>query len=344
MVYYIDGVDVSDYISNEFEFSEEKSLSGQDLIYVYDFDLLINSEEQTFNPDYTYGIWYGRSPRDSWIKITDDGITIYEGNVKDYNYNLSQKTMSLSVTSYLGTLLNQSVTYYENNLTPVEAFEDVLTINGLLNYISPENKYQSRILQDDNDVDCSYQFDIEANTNLLNLIQQLSWSGADIYTKENKIVYEQYNPNRPIEAGITILDEHLSSEVAIYSDSENRQNDFNIESTLFSYSGRDTTVGETSRSLYGSLPGLDINLSSTENINCEIGSALLWAGENLIYRNQDVKIYCEFQLEKDMLNYNMELNQIFQFSSSLNIAGTWEVIGFKKLKNIMTIKANKIGV
>lgn len=315
MVYYLDNIEITDYVLTEYTIGEKKSLAGDDLVKLSEFTLEIWNETDTFNPLNQISPFFGRFTYESIIEIFQNNSKIYEGNIK--KITVSNNRCQLQIVPTLNQIIDRTAIYISEDTTPATAFKNLLTINGLLDYVNLYTYRFSEKIQSDRGLLFDINYYIDSSTTILSAIKTFAnISGSDVYFSSNQILFHQYSRIKDnIDAGLTIPFYAIVSDIEIFNDTENIRNQYSYETdgaTLHDY-----VIGVDSRRQWGERSYQNFNLKTGNEIACFNTAALTLAGEDKILKALSPKKYCRFTISIDEFDYPFDLLTIFQFDKYL---------------------------
>jgi hypothetical protein len=319
-IYYIDGIDVTDYVSTFFAVNEQRSLVGEDIVRIGNFDVSLWNGDFRFSPHYPASIFYGRSLYESFLYIIDDGIEIFRGRIK--TISLTQNNATLTIASYFDETLDKNLVYIANNINPADAFKEIMILNNLEDYIDEFSYLYSKSLLDDYGLIIDAFFFIDSNTSVVSGLQQLGEiCGADVYFSKGKIHFLCWEEQKTGTTTLKISASQIEG-FQIFTDSENIRNQYSFTMTItpdpnagVEYNIYDSVFGKDSRRLYGERSYQNFNLSKGNNFSTENIIAMSDIGRNKIQRGKDPKKYITFTVIASLFPYPWTLQTVFTMNS-----------------------------
>ena len=212
---WLSGNEITKFITNIPTIPKTKGERGQ-LTINETITLTGDNSKSMWNRSNTKSILYGKDINDFEVKIYNNDILDFKGNINNVVSNNS--TAEIECRSELYKLMQMKALYISTNKTPAELCKDVLIYYGMpINGASFErsidvHKYYSLTAQ----ININLQQD--TNMSVLDLVQQLADIGcARLYYANNMFYYEAYDSTYtpPVSVSLTITD--LQSAPRTYS-------------------------------------------------------------------------------------------------------------------------------
>lgn len=313
--YKLDGVDITRYIESGFEYSEEKSLEGEDNIRLPAFSLQLWNHGGMFNKYEPNSIWYNCDQTESFLTIYDEyDSLIYTGKIKSWEYNNSKNMVTCNVVSELDTIFDTTFLYFEYDKTPAENIYQILINAGLGSLLDMHSYNNARILQEDNGllVDCN--FNIENTTTIYQAIQQLSnMAGCDCFLSGGKIFLYQNDRNAICNSWITVPYNSILTPAVLSDDPEKVYNQYAYETDLLTV--RDTEYAKASREKWGTRSFSSIGVNNQNQISSIAIVGLVWAGEERITPLLNPQNYIEFSVDSRRFPFPLSVQDTFKFDN-----------------------------
>jgi hypothetical protein len=312
--YKINNIDLYDVKDSSFQVKVERNLLSNDPVLIPDINLtLIGSQ---YNPDEPSGFFYGLGVdlfKDVIFTITDTDVNVdIDCTIKNINYDSKSNLCKVTLHPFISQKLENTIQYVQDNYTPAKGLKEILQLNGLNDNIDFTSFNNADYNQTAANMLCNFTITTDNNRKILDIINTISLiTGSDIFIgMDNKIYFLQYNryfnPVPYVDIGQNIIIDYV-----IRKNANDLINQFNLQ-TMYGGYLNESNVGKSSRDIFGEVTK-DINFGNNQEIVTNSLSAMIWAGENWVYRNQYPKWIIELECV-DNLSYPLTLMDFFTVS------------------------------
>jgi len=347
--YKLDGVDISEYVSSQFSYSEEVSLIGEDTIRLPSFTIELWNYIGMFNKYSPNSMFYGSNPAEGIIKVYDElGFVRYTEKIRDWKYDRTTNKVSITSVNSLDSIFDKTFIYLTSGLTPAEHIRDILILYDLKSYIDYHTFNNAIAIQQTEGllVDCNYY--IDNTTTLINAIQELAeMSGCDCFLAGNQIKLLQHNPDEVIISEIEINYYAIQS-LVLYDDSGNIKNQYGYTVNVGEgeYTIKDYEYSRTSRQKYGEQSYSSISLTNSSQITSIALAGLIDAGCKRLHRSQEPRDYLQITIVNSLYKYPFQVMDYFKLETEVdntiecNVSDyTWQILRINFNESITEIIA-----
>ena len=351
--YLLDNYDITKYVRHQYSFNEQRNIIGTDLLQISQLTLDLWNAENEFTPYDPGSFWYGRYENESRFELYDDVNLMFSGQVKKVLADPVSDIAKVTITSYINEIFNKTCLYYNADITPAQAFYEILTTYGLYDYIDMWSYYYSKSIQEAQGFLVDVYYGIDSTASISQVLQQLAtMSGADCYFSNGKISFVVWNAfDTDLTFGMKIKPEHIVSKLEYWNDGDAIKNQYSYDITLSSTTVNisDSYYGEDSRLKWGERSYINISLVDGSNISSVAASALTDIGNLRIERAQEPQHYCKFSIDNQVFPFPFTLTTVFQFDNTCEYylgdgvsVPAWQIISQKIDANKTEITAIKI--
>ena len=338
--YYIDNFEITDYVGSKYETSEMRSIAGEDLIRISNFNINMWNGDGFFSFSNPTSIFYGRNESESIFEIIEDGNQLYKGRVSNATLNADKSTCQINVISLIDDIMNRTCVYLKQSITPAQAFYEILVLNGMADYIEPHSYLEAKNHQESIGLYVDLDYYIDSTATVSSVLQILaSMSSCDVFFSNGLIYFQQWFDSENPNTDNIIPTEFILGPVQFYNDPDNIRNQYVYNITLGSanFPITDYEIGTDSRKQWGERSYNAIDLTDGSDISSIAITGLNDAGTDRILRAQNPQRYCKFTVLTEDYTYTFTLETIFKFDDLLsellasdlqNIA--WRVLELKK--------------
>jgi hypothetical protein len=326
--YYLNDIELTDVISNNATISESRNLIGTDLVLLSAITISVFGEH--YDPFSASSPFYGLDNalfKDMIFKIIDDDGTEIEGVINDITFDHKTNQVNIQVYPFLSKKMSNTFTYFEDGITPAKALREVLELNGLSSNIDYPSFYNAEYAQEDQNFYCNYTITTNDNVKIIDFANTIAdLTGSDIYiSSQNLISVIQYNRYLDPTPDFNISEDKIVN-VSVNKQAGNVINKFQLQTIYGNYEDA-SGAGTESIEIFGeNIKQLDF--TNTQQISTNSLNAMIWAGENHVYRNRNpkwnIQLECVNQLDKPV-----DLKNFFSVTD-INTDVVFETIGIVK--------------
>ena len=310
-MYTINGIDVTnDIISTNTTIKASRNIVGNDPILIQEFQLQVSGA--AFKLGNAYGLFPNKEHLYAYEILIDDNVfDNVIATISEVNWDDNKDIATIKAYPIINKFINTLVEYYNDDISPSQALEEILILNNLEDTIDTTSFIIAKGIQEANNLLCSMTVQFIDNTTIADIINQLGvLSGADIYVGlDNKLYYLQYNSNSDVDSSF-IIDNDSIITMTLNDTSKDVKNAYTVDTMWGKWNSEDTTFGDDSISKYDKKQ-ISYNFSSNKIISCNSILAIIWGAENatrrVLYPARAINIKC-----LDNLAQPMNLSTIFK--------------------------------
>lgn len=346
MQYLLGNLDITSRVNHAYTLAEKRSIAGEDLIRISNFNLVVWNEDLIFSPNNANSIFYGRHPYEEKLTLLGNGYELFAGRVKKVIQKSDEQVAELEIASYIDDTIGKVCIYVNENITPSHAAKEILKVYGLSGYVNEYSFSYSQTLEKNMGLYCDINYLLDDTITVSTVIQELAnIAGADIFFTAGKICF--LHPSLEIKGNVSLSlkPDYLLGPIQFWIDTDQIKNQFNYKTDYGDI--YDTYVFEKSRLLWGTRSFPRIDVSSSNNISCTNVAALLDAGIAKCQRTQNQQHFCQFSVNTDLFDFPFNLMTLFCFDPTVDLiigiySWVWQVIELNRGAHSIEITAVRI--
>jgi hypothetical protein len=221
----------------------------------------------------------------------------------------------------LNLVLTKPLSYNNFNVTPARVLIDLLTQNGLTDYIGDSLTYADSVLTT-NGILYTYNFQLTNKTTISDAINKLSKCAcADIFLDtQNKIQMLVWDKSQTaFTPVVTFKKSYLASPLIIDDTIRDIINNYKIKVGAVEISDETATnKGSASRKQNGDLSLEYLDFSVTQQISTDSQQTAIWLGESYISRWGQPMVYIDAEIDNTNFSGFLQLGMFVAFDSSVD--------------------------